>query len=300
MACEKFYPIKNVGIAPFVKWYVMNIPADFGSFMNSAARCALILPAGFGIPASWRGGSDPSLPLSPHLSFFPSTALVPMCLLGLCWSAQRLSTVWMSSAVSTVPEGECVCVCGWCVCVCVCVCVCGVCVCVCVCVCVRVCWDLAWLSVFPKWGKVCMFGWGCSVGKSWGKVAQVQTLSMNDTNTRVSLSHTHTHTHRERLPFPVSDQRQSAQGRRKRAWQHHSHWAKSTCFAHTHMNDYRGGFFWLIPNTMRNVLSKACHCGSVTFVNTNLVTLFTTEFVSKQFHGIKQRSNRIGDANFIK
>lgn len=55
-------------------------PADFSPFMNSAERCALILPAGFGIPASWRGENlTPLLPLSLFLLFFLSFPPLPLC-----------------------------------------------------------------------------------------------------------------------------------------------------------------------------------------------------------------------------
>lgn len=55
-------------------------PADFSPFMNSAERCALILPAGFGIPASWRGENlNPLLPLSLFLLFFLSFPPLPLC-----------------------------------------------------------------------------------------------------------------------------------------------------------------------------------------------------------------------------
>jgi len=94
-------------------------PADLSPFMNSAERCALILPAGFGIPASWRGENlTPLLPLSLFLLIFLSFPPLPLC--RCVFRFVLVST----TSVHRLAEFCCQYSSRGCVCVCVCVCAC--------------------------------------------------------------------------------------------------------------------------------------------------------------------------------
>lgn len=190
----------------------------FRVFMNPAECCALILPAGFGIPASWRWRkSDPSL--HPHLSFLPSTALVSTCL-QVCAGQHNvcLPSGWVLLSVQFQRVS----------------------------VCVR--WGLAWMSMCPKWGEVCMFGWGGKVGKSWGNVAQVQTLSINDTSTCVSFTHTFCPSLSVISGRVREGEERGHDSITHTVWKAHIlHTRGHTVHTCAYINNYRSGFLWLLP-----------------------------------------------------
>jgi len=89
----------------------------------------------------------------------------------------------------------------------------------------------------------------------------------------MSLLHTHTYTHSVCPSLSlISGRVHRGEGRGHDSITHTVRKAHAL-HTHTHMKDYCGAGFllWVMPNTMRNALSKARHCGSVTCNDTQTI-----------------------------